>query len=134
MINTASGDFENLLSRFPAPVREVATAARSLIADVLPGVVEVVWAHQGTAGYGTGPKKMSEQFCYLALFDRHVNLGFYYGAELPDPHHLLSGTGQRMRAMRLTSVDDLGKPGVQDLIEAATKHRVPPLRPATGGP
>jgi hypothetical protein len=121
-INTASGNFEELVSRFDPQVREIATAARALIADVLPGVVEVVWSHQGTAGYGTGPKKLSEQFCYLALYKRHVNLGFYRGSELPDPHHLLSGPGKQMRAMRLTSVDDLGKPGVRELIEEAFRR------------
>jgi hypothetical protein len=90
-------------------------------------VLEVVWNHQRTVGFGTGPKKMSEHFCYLALHRAHVNLGFNYGAELPDPNGLLGGPGARVRAMRLTSTEQLADPAVRVLIEAATRHRVPPM-------
>ena len=52
---------------------------------VMPGITEVPWAQQKTVGYGVGPKKMSEHFCYIAPAKKHVNLGFMYGADLPDP-------------------------------------------------
>jgi hypothetical protein len=34
----------------------------------MPGVTEVPWVAQKSAGYGVGPKKMSEHFCYIAPF------------------------------------------------------------------
>src|SRR3712207_8655803 len=85
------GTFEERRAGSDPPVRALAEAARALVHDVLPRVVEIVWVHQGTVGWGTGPRKMTEHFCYLTLHRRHVNLGFYYGAELPDPHGLLGG-------------------------------------------
>jgi hypothetical protein len=45
--------------------------------------------------------------CYVAAYARHVNLGFYRGAELPDPHRALKGTGKKMRHIRFDSLDDL---------------------------
>ncbi len=128
-VRTASGDFAALISRFDPPVPEIATRARALIAAVLPGVVEVVWEHQGTIGYGTGPRKMSEHFCYLALYPRHLNLGFNHGAELADPAGLLHGSGALMRSRRITAVEQLDDPALRDLIGAASRHRVPPLEP-----
>ncbi len=64
---------------------------RALIRSVMPDVVEVPWPRQRVVGYGVGPRKMSEHFCYLAIHKAHVNLGFNYGAELPDPDELLQG-------------------------------------------
>jgi hypothetical protein len=33
----------------------------------MPDVVEVPWPRQRVIGYGVGPKKMSEHFCYVAV-------------------------------------------------------------------
>lgn len=40
-------------------------------------------------------------FAYVDTFKAHVNLGFFHGADLPDPAALLEGTGQRMRHVKL---------------------------------
>src|SRR5579863_5297036 len=42
-------------------------------------------------------------FCNVAAYSRHVNLVFYYGAEMPDPHGLLKGKGKQMRHIRFDS-------------------------------
>ena len=40
-------------------------------------------------------------FGYVAAFNAHANVGFYFGAELPDPAGLLEGAGKRMRHVKL---------------------------------
>lgn len=48
-------------------------------------------------------------FGYVDAFSAHVNVGFFFGAELEDPAGLLEGTGRRMRHVKLRwghSVDD----------------------------
>ncbi len=40
-------------------------------------------------------------FGYVNAFRDHVNVGFFYGALLKDPAHLLEGTGKRMRHVKL---------------------------------
>jgi hypothetical protein len=49
-------------------------------------------------------------FAYVNRFTAHVNVGFFQGASLPDPNHLLQGAGKAMRHVKL-------KPG--DLPDAA---------------
>jgi len=39
-------------------------------------------------------------FAYVNVFRAHANVGFFYGAELEDPAHLLAGTGKRMRHVK----------------------------------
>ena len=39
-------------------------------------------------------------FAYVDAFTAHVNVGFFHGAELVDPTHLLEGTGKYMRHVK----------------------------------
>lgn len=118
--------FAEMTAESPEPVRDLAFACRNLIYEALPETVEVVWPRQRTAGYGTGPKKMTEQFCWLAPYTKHVVFGFYYGTELPDPEGLLEGTGNPMRHVKVRTPADLDNPALRRLVEIAITHRVPP--------
>ena len=40
-------------------------------------------------------------FAYVNIFKAHVNVGFFYGAYLPDRQGLLEGSGKRMRHIKL---------------------------------
>jgi hypothetical protein len=120
--NKMSHEFEEMLTTVSPEVAALARQARALIQDVMPTVVEVVWGTQRISGYGVGPKKMSEQFCYIAPFKKRINLGFYYGADLPDPQKLLEGTGQTLRHVKISRPEQLANPALRDLVEAASKH------------
>lgn len=127
-----SGDteFRAMLADVPEPVAQLALQARDLIFGVLPQTVEVVWPRQRIAGFGTGPKKMTEHFVWLAPHSKHLVLGFYYGTELPAPDGLLEGTGQLMRHVKIRRAEDLANPDLRRLVAVATTHRVPPPRTA----
>lgn len=131
IVTSDDGPFTDMVSGCPPEIRELTVDARELIFAVLPQTVEVVWPRQRTAGYGTGPKKLTEHFCWLAPFSRHLVFGFYYGSELPDPDGLLEGTGRLMRHAKLGSSDELKDPALRRLVELAITHRVPPPRGAS---
>ncbi|MCS0498822.1 DUF1801 domain-containing protein [Protaetiibacter mangrovi] len=126
IITTSDRELREVLAASTPEVRELTLAARRLILDVLPQTVEVVWPAQRSAGYGTGPKKNSEQFVWLLPFAAHLAMAFPYGVELPDPAGLLGGTGARIRNVRIATAEDLARPELRALVEAATRHRVPP--------
>ncbi len=58
-------------------------------------------------------------FGYVNAFTAHVNVGFFRGAELPDPSGLLSGTGKFMRHVKLHPGADIDVAAIHDLIETA---------------
>jgi hypothetical protein len=118
-----SKGLEEMTEAFDPRVRDLAARTRALIFDVYPKVVEVPWPRQKVAGYGVGPKKMSEHFCYIALHDDHVNLGFNQGAELHDPEGLLGGPGKLMRHTKIAEPEDLEDPALRRLLDAAKDHR-----------
>jgi len=117
------GTFEQALSGSSEQVKEIAERLRALIIEVYPGVVEVPWPKQKIIGYGVGPKKMSQHFCYIGAFKAHVNLGFYYGAELADPMVLLEGTGKKLRHIKVKSSDEVDNPALREILEASLEER-----------
>lgn len=118
-------EFQQILQQYSPDICVIATEVRALIFEVLPQTVEVPWVVQKIVGYGTGYKKMSEHFCWIQPNKNHVNLGFNYGAELPDPDKLLEGTGKLFRHVKMRSLDDVRCLSIKHLLEAACRHRVP---------
>lgn len=58
-------------------------------------------------------------FGYVNVFKAHVNVGFFYGAELDDPAGLLEGTGTRMRHVKVRPGAGLSVAALRALIDAA---------------
>ena len=117
------GSFDDALSGSSAQVKEIARHLRELIVDVYPDVVEVPWPKQRIVGYGIGPKKMSEHFCYIGAHREHANLGFYYGAELPDPDGLMEGTGKKLRHIKVRDVEEIDQSSLRRYIQLALDER-----------
>ena len=117
------GTFEDALANAAVPVQTLARRLREIIIDIYPEVVEVPWPHQGNIGYGVGPKKMSEHFCYIGLQRERVNLGFFYGAGLPDPRGLLEGSGAKLRHVKVRSLEAAEDPALHALLQAALNER-----------
>jgi hypothetical protein len=119
------GTFEDAVARAGERAREMAYQLRQLIDEVLPGVVEVPWPRMRMASYGVGPKKKTEHFCYVSAQKDDVNLGFYYGAELPDPDGLLQGTGKLLRHVKIREANAIRGKALRRLLEVASRHRMP---------
>jgi len=58
-------------------------------------------------------------FGYVGVFKDHVNVGFFFGALLNDPAHLLEGTGKRGRHVKLRPGHMVDADALARLVEAA---------------
>jgi hypothetical protein len=58
-------------------------------------------------------------FCYVNVFASHVNVGFFHGAALPDPAHLLHGAGKFMRHVTLRPERATNAAALRRLIDKA---------------
>src|SRR5215207_4144399 len=101
------GTFEEAINQSNSQGQKLAWALRKLISEVYPNAVEVPWPNQQVVGYGVGPKKMTEHFCYIGAHSNYVNLGFNYGSELADPRQLLEGTGKKFRHVKIQKPEDV---------------------------
>lgn len=58
-------------------------------------------------------------FAYINVFTKHVNLGFFYGTNLPDPLGLLEGNGKRMRHIKLKPGEKLSEEYLSEILQHA---------------
>ena len=58
-------------------------------------------------------------FAYVNVFKAHVNVGFFLGAMLKDPAHLLEGDGKRMRHVKVKPGAPLDSKALGELIQEA---------------
>lgn len=58
-------------------------------------------------------------FGYVNVFKAHVNVGFFRGAEIVDPHRILEGAGKFMRHVKLGPQYDVDAAALTKLIETA---------------
>jgi len=122
--DTKQFTFEELIEPFDGELKNIGLSVREIIKELHPDFTELIWEKQNIASYGFGPKKMSQHYVYLGFFKAHVNLGFYFGADLDDPSNLLEGAGKKLRHIKLKSVDDLDNPEVKKLIALAIENRI----------
>jgi hypothetical protein len=58
-------------------------------------------------------------FAYVDTYKSHVNVGFFHGAEIPDPQRLLEGTGKFMRHVKVRPKNAFDDNALEGLIQAA---------------
>jgi hypothetical protein len=58
-------------------------------------------------------------FGYVNAFTDHVNVGFFFGALLNDPAHLIEGTGKRGRHVKLRPGSEVERAALAQLVDAA---------------
>src|ERR1017187_888081 len=109
----------------------VATLARACLAKMrarLPGAVQLVYDNYNALAIGFGPSERAGEAVFsIALYPRWVTLFFLQGAGLPDPQHLLKGSGKVVRHIVLASAADLDSPAVQGLMATALKRAEPAI-------
>ena len=123
MTETRFGTFDELMEGLEPSIESICRGLRDLVLEVDPKTVEVVRLGDRAATYGVGPKKMSEGYTYILPYTNWVNLGFYKGADLPDPEGLLEGTGAKMRHVKVQSLDDHEPAVLRQYVKAALDER-----------
>lgn len=108
----------DIISRFDEKTAAVAWELRNFLQEQLMNVTEL--PDQSISligyGYGTGYKDL---ICTMLLSKKGVKLGFYKGTELPDPQHLLTGSGKVHRYAEIQSLAGIRNPALKELLAAA---------------
>jgi hypothetical protein len=66
---------------------------------------------------------------WMKAYPKHVDIGFWRGTEMEDPKKVLTGDGERMRHIKITSVDSIPADALRDLGKQAVQ-----LNTAKGNP
>jgi hypothetical protein len=99
----------------PAELRDVAEKLRKLVKKTVKGTKESVNSWKIPTLESNGP------MCFFTVGKYHVTFGFLRGTSLPDPAGLLEGTGKNLRHVKLRTAEDVSKPALKELVEAAAR-------------
>jgi hypothetical protein len=116
------------IAKFEPEMAARIRAARAKIRKRIPQALELVYDNYNFFVIGYGPsEKAGDAIFSLAAQAKGLNLCFLQGAQLPDPHHLLRGSGNVVRNIRLETVGMLDRPEVATLIAVALERAKTPL-------
>jgi len=135
-VRSASPDpaeqLNSFIDKFDPKNQALIRAVRKALRKRLPTANELVYDNYNFFVIGYCPtERPSDCIVSIAAAANGVGLAFYHGATLPDPHHLLLGSGVQNRFIRLESAETLARPEVEALIAAAVAQNKAPL-PAAG--
>lgn len=124
---------QSFIEKFDSKHQAVIRGARKVLQKRLPTANELVWDNYNffVIGY-SATERPSDSIVSIAAAANGVGLAFYHGADLPDPHKILQGSGVQNRFVRLESVETLANPHVKALIDAAEAQAKVPF-PMSGG-
>ena len=110
----------SFLSQYPEPVPEYALELRKIIFKILPDIIEQLDIPAKMLGYAYG-QRYADMICTIIPSKKGLKLGFAYGVDLPDPHHLLEGAGKISRYVQIKSAQQIKSPALRNLLKDGLK-------------
>ena len=115
-------DVDKLLGEHSAEIQAIERALRATIRREFPDAVEQVDFGNKLIAFGRSMKMRGLLFAIIA-HTTWVNLQLADGAELPDPHGVIEGTGKRIRHIKIRSVEAASSAPVVAAIRAQLAAR-----------
>lgn len=113
---------DQIFTQFPESVAATGSSLRQFLLKRLKGTTEQPDPDANVIGYSYGAG-YRDLICTIILSKKGIKLGFYKGAELPDPKKLLTGSGKVHRYVEIKSEEDIRNPALLALLEHAVKAR-----------
>ncbi len=122
-------DLIRFLKPYDRDIRDLALELRALVLEEMAPCYENIYdAYSAVAiGYGTSDRLRDGVF-HVAVYSKHVNLGFNDGATLDDPKRILQGAGSRIRHITIKTLEDLKRPEIRSYIRRARKKALADVR------
>lgn len=110
------------LKPYDRDIRNLALELRTLVLEEMAPCYENIYdAYSAVAiGFGTSDR-LRDGILHIAVYTKHVNLGFNEGATLDDPKGILQGDGKHIRHIQIKTSEDIKRPAVRSYIRRARK-------------
>lgn len=110
------------LKPYDYAIQNLALRLRDLVLEEMAPCHENIYdAYSAVAiGYGSS-ERLKDGVFHVAVYTNHVNLGFNFGASLPDPLGILAGNGKQIRHISIGDTDELERPEIRSYIRRALR-------------
>ncbi len=115
---------KEFLSNYSEEVRRISDDLRKMARSAMPGAHEFLY--YDAINYSLSDSPLG-RICYISPMEKHVTIGFLFGARLDDPRHLLEGSGKRARHVKIRTLEEGKNPALKELVKAAWIHGADPV-------
>ncbi|MCC6802848.1 MAG: DUF1801 domain-containing protein [Anaerolineae bacterium] len=122
---------DEFLDRYPPDIKAISLALRAQVNKVMPDADEILYASQNHVDYSL-TESSRDRIVYICPLQNYVRLGFWFGAHLPDPDHLLVGEGTRLRHIKIRALEEVQRPAIDALLASAWTHAVTHMKKKPG--
>src|SRR5712671_3487458 len=110
------------LKPYDREIRQLALQLRALVLEEMAPCYENIYDAYSAVAIGYGPSdRLRDGIFHIAVYSKHVNLGFNDGASLADPKGILLGAGNQIRHITIKAPEDLARPEIRAYIKRARK-------------
>ena len=129
MTHPPPAELKKFLAPYDREIQQLALSLRALVLEEMAPCYENIYdAYSAVAiGYGTSDR-LRDGIFHIAVYSKHVNLGFNDGAMLDDPRGILQGSGNQIRHISIKSPADLKRPEIRSYIRRARKQAMAEAR------
>jgi hypothetical protein len=129
----AEAQLQSFVAKFADDHQALIGRVRSVLQARLPDCAELVWDNYNFFVIGYSPtERPSDYIVSIAASATGVSLSFNNGARLSDPDHVLLGSSNVNRFIRLPSAEVLAEPKVEAMLWRAVAAS-PVQQPWSGG-
>ena len=114
---------EAFLSNYPEEIRRISAELRKIARNTMPRAHEFLYYDAINYSLDDSPLK---RVCYISPMEKYVTLGFLFGAQLEDQHHLLQGRGKRARHVKIRTLRETRNSALKELVKGAWTHGADP--------
>lgn len=111
---------EQLISKYPLEVQELAIRAHQLLEKEIKDVQSYPDDKANIIGYGFA-NTYKDMICTIILSKKGIKIGFNKGSELKDPSGILEGTGKVHKYVQIYDPNDLKNLALKNLIKEGLK-------------
>jgi hypothetical protein len=116
------------IGKFMPDMQHLTKAVLRKLRPHFPGATEMVYDNYQALVIGFCPNdRPSDVICSIGVYPRWINVYFFEGGSLPDPHRLLQGNGNIVRHIVVQRAEDLDRPAVRSLLKEAVARADPSL-------
>ncbi|UCC38978.1 MAG: DUF1801 domain-containing protein [Candidatus Aminicenantes bacterium] len=107
-------EVDKLIAKLEPSFTEIVGILRNLIFEVEPEMEEKIKWKQPVYS-------LNGDVCYIGIFKKHIDFGFFKGVKLKDPAGLLEGSGSHLRYVKIRNIKDIQKRKFKAFIKDAVK-------------
>jgi len=120
---------KKFLKPYDPQIGDLALRLRALVLEEMAPCFENIYDAYNAVAIGYGPSdRLRDGIFHIAVYSKHVNLGFNAGATLDDPKGILQGNGRQIRHITIKSVADIKRPELRAYIRRARKKALADAR------